>query len=191
MNDKKTWASSFKMFANLKILICAAIFIAISIVLGKFIPILNFDVLRFSLENLTIVLSGIIFGPFVGAVVGTVADLLGCVMVGYTINPVVTLGAAAIGFFSGLFSFFIISKPLWLKVLLSELAGHVIGSVIIKTLGLAVYYDTPILVTMSWRLLNYCIISAIEFAIIFLALKSRGVQKALKGLYATHKSKKK
>ena len=82
---------------NLKITVLLAMMVAISILMGKYLAINMGETLRFSLENTPIILSGIAFGPLAGAAVGIVADLVGCLMVGYTINPIVTLGAAVIG----------------------------------------------------------------------------------------------
>lgn len=167
---------SFAVFGSLKVLVCAAIFVALSIVLGKFVPLLNFDVLRFSLENLPILMAGIMFGPAVGAVVGGVADLVGCVLVGYTINPLVTAGAIAIGLVSGLFSFYFVKKlPLLLQVAISVGAAHIIGSVLIKSVGLAAYYDWPLWQLMLIRLLNYVILGVCETAIIYILMRNKGV----------------
>ena len=86
----------------LKITAALAMLAAVSIICGKYLAIRGGDILRFSFEDLPIIFAGISFGPIAGMLVGVVADLVGCVMVGYTVNPIVTLGAAAIGAFSGI-----------------------------------------------------------------------------------------
>ena len=68
--------------------------------------------MRFSFENTPIIFAGMIFGPIVEALVGTVADLVGCVMVAYEINPLVTLGAALIGLISGIVFYISKSGPI-------------------------------------------------------------------------------
>ena len=90
-----------KISLDLKILCQLAMLIAISIVAGKYLAIGIGEVLRFSLENLPIIFAGIAFGPIAGILVGVAADLIGCLLVGYTINPIVTIGAAVIGGVSG------------------------------------------------------------------------------------------
>ncbi len=62
--------------------------------------------IRISFENLTILMAGIMFGPLVGMTVGICADVIGCIIVGYAINPLVTLGAASIGLISGSIYFY-------------------------------------------------------------------------------------
>ena len=101
-----------KLQKNLKLTVILALLCALSIVMGKYLAIRGGDVMRFSLENMPIIFAGIAFGPIAGAVVGAVADLVGCVMVGYTINPLVTIGAAAIGAVSGSLHLFLKKKSL-------------------------------------------------------------------------------
>ena len=175
MSKKENVKKSFAVFGNLKVLVCAAIFVALSIVLGKFVPLVNFDVLRFSLENLPILMAGILFGPAVGAVVGGVADIVGCVLVGYTINPLVTLGAVAIGLVSGVCSYYIVSRFSLLQIALSVGVAHLIGSVFIKSFGLAAFYDWPLWQLMLIRLVNYAILAVCETAVIYILLRNKGV----------------
>ena len=92
------------VFGTLRGLCFAAICAAMSLVLGKFLQIPNpfQSFIRISFENLPVLLAGITLGPLAGALVGGVADLLGCLLYGYAINPVVLLGAVSVGFVSGL-----------------------------------------------------------------------------------------
>ena len=114
--------SELLIFKSLTVLVISAFLAAISIVCGKYLAIRGGDVMRFSFENMPILMAGMLFGPVIGAVVGVVADLIGCVMVGYTINPVVTAGAAAIGFVGGV-CYYILGKikkcPYGLKISVS------------------------------------------------------------------------
>lgn len=161
---------------SLKILAASSLMVAISIVCGKYLAIPGGEVLRFSFENLPIMMAGMLFGPAVGIAVGVVADLVGCILVGYTVNPLVTLGAAAIGFVSGLvWSLLGRGKTgsYALSVILSVASAHLVGSVIIKTFGLAAYYSFPLWELMLWRLLNYAIVGAIEGALLFILMKNK------------------
>ena len=160
---------------SLTILVASAFLAAISIVLGKYLAISLGEVLRISFENLPILIAGIAFGPLWGCVVGVVADLIGCLLVGYAINPVVTLGAATIGLTSGTVSLLlekVKTCPYVLRIAASVGGAHILGSVIIKTIGLAVFYAMPIHILMLWRLLNYVLVGAAEGVIIWYLLKS-------------------
>ena len=164
---------------HLKILVSLSLMSALSIVLGKYLAFNVGSVLRFSLENLPIIFSGLAFGPLAGAAVGLVADLVGCLLVGYEINPIVTFGAVVIGLSAGLcrlpFAGRKEDSPLFM-VLAAELVSHLLGSVIIKTIGLSAYYDMPFFILMAWRLLNYFIIGALEGSLIYVLLKHPAIR---------------
>ncbi len=167
------------LFGNLRVLCFAAVLAAMSLILGKFLQIPNpfQDVIRLSFENLPIFLSGICFGPVIGAVTGVVADLLGCALYGYSINPLITLGAAVVGLSAGVLGGWLVRRPPLLRVGLSVLAGHLLGSVGIKTLGLAAWYlgssGMGLAELFLWRLLTYAVVGTAELVILYLILRNR------------------
>lgn len=166
------------VFGTLKVMSAVALMVAMSIVCGKYLAVGVGSVLRFSLENLPILLSGMLFGPAIGAFAGAAADLIGCFMVGYTVNPAVTLGAAAVGLVGG-GVYKLLKKHTELVhaacVAFSVAAAHCIGSVLIKTVGLAVYYDMPFTLLLLWRLLNYTLVGAAEGVLLYYITKNRSV----------------
>jgi len=178
-NIRNRFRDSLFAVKNLRVLVCAALLAAISIVCGKFLAFGVGNVLRFSFENLPILLAGIAFGPIVGAITGLLADLLGCLMVGYAINPLVTAGAVMIGFLSGFLSCLIPSKHLCLRVSLCVAVSHMVGSVLVKTYGLAAWYDFPLYQLMLWRALNYLIIGIVEGTLLYFLLRNGAVKKQL------------
>ena len=155
--------------------------VALSIVCGKFLKIPVGDVLRFSFENLPILFAGLVFGPVEGVLVGVVADLLGCVLYGYAVNPLVTAGAVCIGLLAGVGGITLRRLPLVWRVVATTTVAHLIGSVGIKTLGLAQYYSMPLLPLMGWRLLNYVIVGIAEAFALYLLLRHKGIQCLTKG----------
>ena len=168
-----------KQRQSLERAILLGLFVAISIVAGKYLAIRVGDLFRFSLENTSILLAGILFGPLAGMAVGVVADLLGCVLVGYAINPLVTLGAAAIGLVSGLvFRFFRVKQAF--KLTIAVLLAHLLGSVVLKTIGLAQFYGMPIYVLMGWRALNYLIVGVLDGIVLHLLLNVSTIAKYIK-----------
>ena len=161
-----------------KFLSTCAILAAFSIVFGKYLAINVTENFRFSLENLPLLLAGLYLGPAAGAVVGAVADLVGCLLVGYAINPFITLGAITVGFVSG-FAGKRFHKKSPLCLLISIAFAHVFGSVIIKTLGLSIYYGSPFLPTLAWRSVIYLCTGAVEFIILFLLSKNQAFEKQM------------
>lgn len=179
--QKKNYSrnKSWPVFGSLQGLCFAGILTAMSIVLGKFLQIPNpfQEFIRISFENLPIMIAGFSLGPIAAMTVGVVADLIGCLLYGYSINPIITLGAAAIGLISGFMSKYVVKSPLILTVITSTVSAHVVGSVLIKSYGLAVWYlakyELGYWEFVAWRLLNYVLIATAECVIIYLLLKNR------------------
>ena len=170
---------SLPIFKSLTGLCFAGILTAMSIVLGKFLQIPNpfQEFIRISFENLPIMIAGFALGPIAATLVGVTADLIGCLLYGYAINPIITVGAAAVGLVSGFLSSYVIKKPLALKVGISVTAAHVVGSVLIKSYGLAKWYlskyELGYWEFVAWRLVNYVLIAAAECVIIYFMFKNR------------------
>ncbi len=173
-------------FGSLRRLCFAAILAAMSLVLGKFLQIPHpfQEFIRISFENLPVLLAGISMGPVVGALVGTVADLLGCVLYGYSINPIITLGAASVGLVSGFLARYVVKKSLLAKVAVSVSLAHLVGSVLIKSAGLAAWYlakyEFGYLEFLGWRFLNYVIVGVAECLVLYLLLRNRAFAKQIK-----------
>ena len=173
------------LFGNLSRLCFAAILSAMSLVLGKFLQIPNpfQEFIRISFENLPILLAGISMGPFIGMLVGTVADLLGCALYGYSINPIITLGAASVGLVSGVISHYVLKKPLAARVIVSAVLAHAVGSVLIKSAGLAVWYlakySLGYFEFLCWRMLNYLLVATVECLILYLLFRNRAFARQL------------
>lgn len=140
----------------------AALFVALGIIFGKYLAV-TVGPVRVSLENLPVLMAGVMLGPLWGGAVGVVADLLGSVMVGYTINPVIAVGAASIGVVSG--AVYQAGKPFKNRLLLAVVLAHAVGSVGIKTAGLVLYYGYPWAI-LIYRVPLYATISAVEYLII-------------------------
>jgi ECF transporter S component (folate family) len=114
------------------------------------------------------------FGPIVGGAAGLSADLISYLLSRqvYPINPLVTLGAMAIGLISGLVSHYLIKRPGKLHIVLSCALAHLVGSMIIKPLGLYQFYGVAVL----WRIPLYLAIAPVEIAILCLLYRNRMIR---------------
>ena len=150
-NDQKNKSrpehAGIALFGNSRVMAIAALLTALSIVLGKYLAINVTDSLRISFENLPIIMAGLFFGPLIGGVVGAAADIIGCFMVGFSMNPIITLGACLIGVISGTIGMYAFpKKENWRatpRVFLPVALAHIICSMGIKSLGMIVYFGTP------------------------------------------------
>lgn len=178
----KKEASQKHLRSNLRLLAVSAFLAALSIICGKYLALSLGNVLRFSFENLPILLAGMMFGPITGMLVGAVADLVGCLMVGYTVNPLVTLGAVCVGVLGGLLFRLTKKLPLLWQTCITVILTHLVASVIVKTYGLAQYYDMPFHILMLWRLLNYVIVGVAEWLLLYTVLKNQALRRRFEEL---------
>ena len=167
---------------NVKVLTTAAMLGALSVVIGIFCKnFLNFGngLFRVTFENFPIILSGILFGPAVGAAVGIVSDMVSYFLStqSFAISPIVTLGAALVGAVSGLVSNYIIKKRGTLRVVISTLAAHIVGSLIVKTFGIYAYYSMSYGVLLLYRIPTYAAIVAVESFFLCLIFKHKAFTK--------------
>ena len=156
-----------------------ALLIAMSIVFSRVLSI-STGFVRFNLGSLPVLLAGILFGPGAGFAVGALADMIGGVLAGYAINPLITLGAAAIGLVGGL---------LWQKLpralrlgqrlLLSVLAAHVVGSIVINSLALRIFYGYAWSV-LAARIPNALVLTAVNTVLLRLLLENKAIMAAVK-----------
>lgn len=161
-----------RLFSSVKVMVLMAMFIALSVVFGKFLSIPIGTSYQISFENLTVILSGIMFGPFAGFVVGVTADLLGGIMKGYSIIPLITVAAGANGLIAGVLKYVIKGRS-YPKILAITLITHAIGSVAIKSAALAITYPQPWQPLVAGRTLIYIVTAAVEAFFIYILYKKK------------------
>ena len=162
-----------------KVLTTGAMLTAVSIVVGIFCKnFLNFGngLFRITFENLPIILSGILFGPLVGGLVGIASDLISYLLSNqvYPPNLIVTAGAFLVGMVSGLVSRLRFRHET-ARVVLSASVAHLVGSVVVKSFGLYQYYGVLVL----WRIPIYLVISSVEILLLCLLLRRRSIQRLI------------
>lgn len=165
------------VFQNVKNLTLAAMLTAISVVIGIFCKnFLNFGngLFRITFENLPILLSGFLFGPVIGGMVGLASDLISYLLSNqvYPPNLIVSLGAVIIGVLSGLL-FRLPIKSRTGRIVLSTSVSHLIGSVVIKSIGLYQYYGVLVL----WRIPIYFVIATVEAVLLCVLFRRKSFTK--------------
>ncbi len=164
------------LFGNVRVLAMAALLCAVSAVM-KLLSINLGEVIRFSFENFPIIFAGIFFGPVIGGAVGVVADLLGCLLHGFGVIPLITLSSLCVGVFAG-------CVPLVFKrisnatIITSTFLAHVIGNMLVKTFALSLTYGTPFDV-LIWRVPIYVITAFVESVLIIILYKSRVIKNGI------------
>ena len=183
MQKKKN--SKLKGFNSVKSLCTAALLCALCVVISYVCKSFTVTMsVRVTFENLPLILSGIILGPIPGLLTGLCADVVSTAASQYGfggINPILTIGSASVGFLAGFLPRFVFKKRSALQVFTTVFFAHIAGNMIIKSLGLYLYYSTPP-VEILIRILVYIGIAAAEAFIINVLLKSKGIKKAIGGL---------
>ena len=162
------------LFKSVLALTLASMLVAMSVIIGFFCKtFLNFGngLFRITFENLPIILSGLLFGPIVGGAVGIAGDLISYLLSPqvYPPNLIVTAGAAAVGIISGLVSRLMIKKRGNAQIIVAGSLSHVVGSMIIKSIGLFQFYQWAVFV----RIPIYILIASLEIALLCLLFKNR------------------
>lgn len=152
-----------------KLITRLSVLIALSLIFGKFLTI-STGLLRINLGNVPIFIAGIFYGPWAGFAVAASVDILGCVLKGYTLNPLITLGVGMFGICAGLHC------RLEYKVLL----GHLLGSVVINSLALQLMYGYS-WILLAARIPNTIIVAIVEIIVLKLLLKNREFMRLMKG----------
>ncbi|MBQ8850730.1 MAG: folate family ECF transporter S component [Clostridia bacterium] len=162
------------IFKSVKMLTIAAMLTAMSVVIGIICKnFMNFGngLFRITFENLPIIMSGILFGPIIGGLVGAASDMVSYLLSSQTLPPnlIVTAGAISVGIVSGVMAKFVVKSKGTKQIIISASVAHVIGSMIIKPIGLYQFYQWGVLL----RIPLYLVIAPIEILILCLLFKNR------------------
>ena len=159
---------------SVRTLVMLALLTAMSVVFARVFTI-STGFVRFNLGALPTHLAAVWFGPAGGFAVGALADMIGGTLSGYSINPLITLGAGSVGLVSGLLFRQLSQLRLGLRLQLSITAGHVVGSVIINSIALHLFYGYawPVLAA---RIPNALILSAVNTVLVRLLLQNKSLR---------------
>ena len=170
------------LFGSLKIMTASAMLIAISVVIGIFCKtVLNFGcgLFRITFENLPIIMSGIMFGPIIGGLVGAASDIISYLLSPqiYAINLTVTIGAVSVGVISGFFAKYVFRKHGYARIIFPSIFAHIVGSMIIKPIGLYQFYGAAVL----WRIPLYLVIAPLEILVLCLLYRHNYMRRFIDG----------
>ena len=149
--NKQTW--------SVKTLVFLALLVAIQLVLSR-VLVIDLGVYRITLGTIATVLAGLWMGPVAGGVEGGVADIIGCFMKGYGVNPLITLSAITWGVVAGAAGKLMAEKSRKVKTVIM-CAGIVISGVV-GTLGFTtVMIGSNFYAIMPGRLVQFAIMTPI------------------------------
>ena len=168
---------------QVRVLCLCAMLSAMSVVLAYLAKLVfGLGALRVTFENFPIIFGGISFGPFVGAMIAVVADLLSCLLSGQAPNPLIFLGSISIGIVAGILGRYVFTRKKWTSFFLVELFAQLTGSIVLKSWALHAYFGYAWLVLLP-RVPVYLGIIVAESYLLFAVYKNRHLVSLLERMY--------
>ena len=152
---------------NVRTMAILAMFTAISIVLTRFLVFQPTPSVRFELGNVPIMLSGFMFGPLAGMLVGAAADFVGAIIRGQGFDIPLMLVPMFMGCMAGLLRNYIVKNPSYIKILGFTLTVNIIGKMIWTTYWLSIIIGRPFMEMFPIRVGVYTVIPILEATVIF------------------------
>jgi len=156
-----------------KTLTSCALLAALGVVLARLIVPMPNEFTRFSIEAVPTVLAGILFGPLAGALVGFVADFVGCLFSPYGFNPLFCVPPILYGLCGGLFRGMLAQKVSLPRLVLTMLPAVVFGSILYQSWALDYIYGTGFWYLLSARGIQFAVTLVVDVVLLHLLFKTR------------------
>ena len=163
---------------SLRTMVCCAMMIAIAVVMARLMSIVPEESSRFSLEAVPIFVSGMLFGPVAGALVGFTSDLIGCLFSPFGYNPLFCLPPVVCGVCAGLFRKYLFKKTNVFRIALAFLPYILFACILWQSLMLALVYGgdakTAFFITkLATRSVQYGITYVIDVVLVWILYRSK------------------
>ena len=177
---------------SIRIIVFLGLLTALSIVLTRLLSVTLTGYLRVSLGNLPIILAGVWFGPFAGAVVGAVADIVGAITLSpFGWSPWITPGAVLTGLIPGLIAWYVFKGKLSLThFFVITGVTDIVASICCTTICMHYAFAFPIEVMILPRAGLYIALAAVEAPIAYVLYKIAYLRSLQQNLVSLRKAKK-
>lgn len=155
-----------------------ALLAALSVVLARLIGLMPDASSRFSIEAVPIFLAGMFFGPLPGALVGFVADFVGCLFSPFGYNPIFCVPPILYGLFAGLFQPYLVKRVTLLRLMIAFLPPVILGSLLYQSATLSyMYFDgtffAGFVYHLSTRSIQFAITIVVDVLLIRLLFQTK------------------
>ena len=153
-NKKMTWDTRTLVFLGL--------LVAMNIVLVRLV-VIDLGSYRITIGSVCTILAGLWFGPVAGGVSGLISDVLGCILKGYAINPLITVAAILWGVIPALMRPLMTGSKvkktgmLWLSVVVTS----ILATLVFTTAGLVLLLGYNFYAIMPGRIVQWAIMTPI------------------------------
>ena len=170
---------SMRTKQNTKTTVLAGLMIAMSIILTRLLSINISNEIRISFGNFPILLSGFLFGPIIGAVVGFSADFVGANIFGIGWNPLLSVSPVVIAVVAGFSGKLLKRNITYFRLVALSSLGYVLGPIFWTTYILSKMYGAPMSVLLYARVPIYVVTLLIDCLFIFSLYKQKAIRKRL------------
>ena len=156
-----------------------ALLAALSVVLARLLIPMPNESTRFSIEAVPIFISGMLFGPVAGGLVGFAADFIGCLFSPFGFNPLFCLPPILYGLTAGLFRRFLAKDVSILRLLAIFLIPVVLGSLLWQSTTLAIVYGgskgfkASFIYYLTTRSIQFAVVTVLDVVIIYFLFQVR------------------
>ena len=168
---RTSFVSSARNFRNIRALTTAAALIALQIVVAQLTIVVS-DALHITFDRCVLAVNASLLGPTVGMASGAIADLMQCLLHGWTPNPGLTLNEMLAGILYGLFLYSAgrprpTGKKLARSVLLCQALAAVFLNMLLSTLWLSLWYHWDYIASLGPRVIKNLIQYPVDAAILW------------------------
>lgn len=153
-NKKVVWDTRTLVFLGL--------LIAMNIVLVRLV-VIDLGSYRITIGSVCTILAGLWFGPVAGGISGFISDILGCLLKGYAVNPLITVSSVLWGVIPALMSRLVTGSRMRKTVMLSLSVAvtSVLSTLIFTTAGLVLILGYSLFAIMPGRIVQWAIMTPI------------------------------
>ena len=160
-----------KLTLDTRTVVFLGLLTAMHIVLTRLL-VIELGAYRITFGSICTILAGLWFGPIGGGICGLVSDILGCILKGYAINPLITVAAVLWGVIPGLTRnlFHDSKKKKTAAVCVSIVVTSVLSSLVFTTAGLVLFlgYNFYAIIPgriVQWAIMTpmYCVLTVILY----------------------------
>lgn len=150
--------NSFKL--DTRTMVFLALLISMHIVLTRLV-VIDVGAYRISVGSVCTILAGLWFGPIGGGICGFAADILGCLLKGYAINPFITVAGILWGVIPALVRNLYVGNKAkkTLAFCASITVTSILSTLIFTTMGLVIMLGYNFYVIMPGRIVQWAIMT--------------------------------
>lgn len=144
-----------KTTTDTRTLVFMALLVAMQIILSKVVSV-DLGFARVTISSLPTILAGLWFGPVAGGLCGMAADILGCLLKGYAVNPLITLSTMTWGVIPALMHPLMRGTKLHrtMYLCLSIVCCAISGTLVLTTCGLVLMNGYDLYAILPGRLIQ-------------------------------------